>query len=119
MKALHRTKALAAYEGARLTLKNNLAYPSYMLLKEAARGVLSYMVEDSFEQDISEKTKLSRLLDFVNIETLSEEDVSNITKLIEAENAGLCKILSMDISELSDIKHSIKGLIAKYMKEPI
>lgn len=119
MKALHRTKTLAAYEGARLVLKNDMAYPAYMLLKEAARGVLSYMVEDSFEQDISEKTKLSRLLDFVNIETLTTEDVNNINKLITAENAGLDTILSMSVEELKEIKHTIKGLIAKYMKEPI
>lgn len=46
MKTMHRTKALAAYEGARLTLNNNMSYPTYMLLKEAVRGVLSYMAED-------------------------------------------------------------------------
>lgn len=119
MKVLHRTKALAAYEGARIVLKNDMAYPSYMLLKEAARGVLSYMAEDIMEQDISEKTKLSRLLDFVNTDNISKEDMDNIQKLIDAENKGLDRILSMDLNELYTIKRTIKGLIAEYLKEPI
>lgn len=43
MKSLHRTKALTAYEAARMALKNDMAYPAYMMLKEAARGTLAYI----------------------------------------------------------------------------
>lgn len=119
MKSLHRTKALAAYEGARLVLKNNMAYPAYMLLKEAARGVLSYMAEDTFDKDISDKTKLARLLEFLDTETIKKEDIDNIQKLIDAENSGLQSILAINLDELYSIKKTIKGLIGNYMKEHV
>lgn len=119
MKSLHRAKALAAYEGARLVLKQEMSYPAYMLLKEAARGLLSYIVEDSFDKEISEKTKLSRLLEFVDVETFKAEDIENIKELIKAENLGLEEILSMDLDKLKSIKKTIKGLIADYLREPV
>lgn len=119
MRSLHRTKALAAYGGARLTLKNDQAYPSYMLLKEAARGVLSYILEDSFDKDISEKTKLSRLIELLDSEAIGTEDMENLNKLVEAEQGGLEHILTMDIDELYTIKKTVKRLIAKYLREPV
>ena len=119
MKSLHRTKSLAAYAGARITLKEGLPYPSYMLLKEAARGVLSYIAEDVMEHDISEKTKLSRLLELIDIENFDEKVIKDIEKLVEAENRGLNAILTMEVDELIQIKRSIKSLIADHLKEPI
>lgn len=119
MKSLHRTKSLAAYAGARITLKEGLPYPSYMLLKEAARGVLSYIAEDVLEQDISEKTKLSRLLELIDVENFDEKIIKDIEKLVEAENRGLDAILTMDVNELMEVKRSVKTLIADHLKEPI
>lgn len=118
MKALHRTKALAAYEGARMAMQNDMSYPAYMLLKEAARGVLSYMSEDSMEIDISEKTKLSRLLEFTRGE-ISTEDTEAIQNLIDAESQGLERILSIPMEDLREVKKVIKMLIGEYLKEPV
>ena len=119
MKLLHRSKALAAYEGARLAIKNNMSYPAYMMLKEAARGVLSYMVEDAFDKDISEKTKLQRLLEFLDVDAIKPETVEAINILIEAEDGGLTSILSLDKDDLNKVKREIKQLIIKYLKEPV
>lgn len=119
MKALHRTKTLAAYEGARIVLKSEMNYPAYMLLKEAARGLLSYIVEDQMDQDISDKTKLSRLIELIDVEKMDKADLNAFNTLIEAENNGLAAIISMDTSELKLVKHTIKKLIAEYMREPI
>lgn len=119
MKTMHRTKALAAYEGARLTLNNNMSYPTYMLLKEAVRGVLSYMAEDFLNIDIDEKTKLTRLVDLVNSEDINSDDNESIQALIDAEKRGLEHLLSMGIDTLRKIKKSAKHLIATYLKEPV
>ena len=62
MKSLHRTKALESYRGARITLKEGLVYPSYMLLKEATRSTLAYINEDLYDKEYSEKTKMRTLL---------------------------------------------------------
>ena len=119
MKYLHRVKTLSAYEGARVCLKNELTYPSYMMLKEAARGVLSYVAEDVLDRDISDKTKLDRLVEFMEEGLVSSEDMVNIQKLISAENEGLQGILSIELDDLMKIKKSIKKLIVTYIKEPV
>lgn len=119
MKYMHRTKTLAAYDGARICLKNNMGYPAYMLLKEAARGVLSYIVEDKFDKDISEKMKLKSLMSFIDSDMVDQEDIDKFNSLIELEEAGLEAILGASVEELIDVKRSIKHVIAEYMKEPI
>lgn len=119
MKSLHRAKAISAYNGARITLKENMSYPAYMLLKEAARGIMSYMVEDSLDKEISDKTKLTRLLEMMNVDLMTDEQVESVKVLIDAEESGLSGVLSMDIDELNDIRKSIKKLIIEYFKEPI
>lgn len=119
MRSLHRAKALAAYDGARLTLKNDMSYPAYMLLKEAARGVLSYVAEDVLDTEISDKTKLERLLEFLNDDLINSEDRKNIEKLIVAEKSGLTGILTISTDELVSIKKTVKHLIATYLKEPV
>ena len=119
MKSLHRTKTIAAYEGARMAIKAGMPYPSYMLLKEAARGVMSYIVEDSLDKEISEKTKLVRLLDLVKPGAMTDEQIDCVQTLVNAEKAGLVGILSMDMTELTQVKRAIKKLIVDYFKEPI
>lgn len=119
MKSLHRTKALAAYDGARLAVKNDLAYPSYMMLKEAARGVLSYIAEDELEQDISEKTKLTRLLELIDTEGLNPDDLAGVNKLIELEQGGLVEILSVPMDELRKVKKAVKHFIVLAFGEPV
>lgn len=119
MKMLHRTKALAAYDGARITLKSEMPYPSYMMLKEAARGILAYLAEDSLDKEISDKTKLARLLEIIDTEMLTEDQIEAVNMLIEAEGRGLVGILSISIDDLKKIKKSIKKLIITYFKEPV
>lgn len=119
MKSMHRTKTIAAYNGARLAIKNNMAYPAYILLKEAARGVLAYIIEDSMDKDISEKMKLKSLLGFIDSNMIESKDIENINKLISIENSGIEGILSVDTSTLSEIKRSIKHMISEYMHEPV
>lgn len=119
MKSLHRTKALAAYDGARLTLNNNMAYPTYMLLKESARGILSYIAEEKFGYTISDKTKLSRLIEFLDEETINIIDLKNIQKLIDVESNGLQAIISINTDDLEDIKRTLKGLIIYWFREPV
>lgn len=119
MKSLHRVKTLAAYDGARLLIKNEMCYPAYMMLKESARGVLSYIVEDWFDKEISEKMKLTRLVEFVTPDMVGESNLDGIKSLIDLENGGIEAILSVDIQTLLKVKASVKNLIADYMKEPI
>ena len=116
MKVLHRAKALAAYDGANLALKQGLTYPSYMLLKESVRGTLSYIIEDSEEREIADKTKLCKLIDWVDDNLVSSKDKQKLMELVEAESGGLEKITSMDIEELKEIKTVTKKLIGTNLR---
>lgn len=118
MKSMHRIKALTSYDGARLTLKADMAYPSYMLLKEAARGILAYIAENDFESDISEKMKLRRLLDLVDHLILPDE-IKAVEKLIEIESKDFKDILSVDINELRNVKKQLKVMIWAYLGERV
>lgn len=119
MKSLHRIKAIAAYNGAREVLKKEMAYPAYMMLKESARGILSYIVEDSYDKEISDKTKLSRLLDLINEELLTTEQIESIRYLVGVEKQGLEGILTIPTTDLIKIKRALKELIINYLKEPV
>lgn len=118
MKSMHRIKALASYEGARITLKEGMAYPSYMLLKEAARGVLAYIAENGMESNISEKMKLRRVLDLVD-HLIEPDEVEAVNKLIEIEHRDFKDILAVDIEELRGIKKAIKKMIGTHLNERV
>lgn len=119
MKSLHRIKTIAAYTAARDAIKNNNSYAAYMMLKEATRGILAYIVEDSQDRDISEKMKLHKLINNIPYGTVDEADLENISKLVDIEKQGFEAILSVPNSILVDIKRSVKKLIAVYLKEPV
>lgn len=119
MKSLHRTKALTAYEAARMALKNDMAYPAYMMLKEAARGTLAYIVEDSQNREISEKTKLQKLLDWANEVDLHPNGYENISYLIQAESKGLSEILTLPLDELNKVKKTIKLMIGEHLRQNV
>ena len=119
MKHLHRAKCLSAYEGARVVLKQGMVYPAYMLLKEAARGVLSYMAEDFLDKGISEKSKLSNLVDILGDTMLSEKQKEGIQILIDAEKSGLEGILVLDVKAMTTVKRAVKSLIIEVFKEPV
>ena len=116
MKSLHRTKALTAYEAARMALKNDMAYPAYMMLKEAARGTLAYIVEDSQNREISEKTKLQKLLDWANEVDLPPNGYENLSYLIQAE---LSEILTLPLDELNKVKKTIKLMIGEHLRQNV
>lgn len=119
MKAIHRAKTLAAYEGARVVMATDNVYASYMLLKEAARGVLAYIVDDRYDYKCTTKTKLHKLLGMVTEDLVPIEDQENIHIFVEMEDAGLETIMAMDMEVLKKIKKSIKHLIGEYMREPV
>ena len=119
MKHLHRAKCLSAYEGARIVLKQGMVYPAYMLLKEAARGVLSYMAEDFLDKEISEKSKLTNLIDILGDTMLNEKQKDGIKILIDAEKSGLDGILVLDVNDMYVVKRAVKSLIIEVFKEPV
>lgn len=119
MKSLHRTKALAAYDGARITLKNGMVYPAYLMLKEAARGALAYIAEDAFSCDFSEKVKLHKLLNMMTEDLVSLEDQENIRVLTDIESGGLAGILALQVADLEPIKKTVKKLISTYLAEHV
>lgn len=119
MKSLHRIKAVSAYNGARTAINAGENYPAYILLKEAARGVLSYICEDAFSKDICEKTKLTHLLEWTTPAFISEDDRATLEILVDAEKKGLEGILCIPTDDLSKIKKVLKGIIIEYLKEPV
>lgn len=119
MKVIHRAKALSAYEGARVVMATDNVYATYMLLKEAVRGILAYIVDDKYDYKCTHKTKLHKLLEMTTDDMVPPEDKANIQLLIDKENDGLESILAMDMAELKEVKRTAKKLIADYMKEPV
>lgn len=117
MKSLHKIKAVDAYNGAKEVLDKEIVYPSYILLKESLRGTLAYMVEDSMDTDISDKTKLSKLLNLMSDNLISNEDVEKLDVLLEAERNGLGAIISMDICRLKEVRTVIKKMISTNLGE--
>lgn len=115
MKSLHRTKALAAYEGAREVLKEEMVYPGYILLKESVRGTLAYIIEDTENFDISEKTKLHKLIYLVRETLVSEEEKEKLSVLVNAEREGLGAIVAMDLDKLLEVKTILKKLIGTHL----
>lgn len=116
MKSLHRSKAIEAYEGARLVLKKGLVYPGYVLLKEATRSVLAYINEDVQGKEYSEKTKMRTLLEEVPAELEKLTDLSVFDIFVEMDTAGLGAILTLDIVELEKIRKVLKKTMGIYMQ---
>ena len=119
MKSLHRIKAISAYNGGRVAINAEENYPAYILLKESARGILSYITEDAFATEICEKTKLANLLEWTTPTFISNEDRAVIQLLVDAEKGGLQYILAIPLDDLKVIKKTLKKLIGTYLKEPV
>ena len=110
---LHRSKAIASYQAARLLLHSEgLALPAYMLLKESLRATLAYICEDSYDKVYEEKSRLKNLLDSVPSGILEEGQEDVFRKLLELQDAGLSTIMVADYTDLKDIKRNLKRLIA-------
>lgn len=119
MKVEHRAKALEAYNGARVVLKEGLVYPSYVLLKEASRAMLAYIAEDKMDKDFSEKTKLKNLMELMTEDLVPSNHMEKLQVILDAEQSGLSTILQIDLNELKDIKSSLKQLIGMYLSEHV
>lgn len=119
MKIEHRAKALEAYEGARIVLKNELVYPSYVLLKESTRAMLAYIAEDRMDKDLSEKTKLKGLMELMTPALVPENYMEKLQVILDAEQKGLSEILQIDINNLLEVKSVLKQLIGMYLSEHV
>lgn len=119
MKNLHRSKALEAYEAARVLLNEKLVYPSYVMLKEATRSTLAYINEDANDKEYSEKTKLRTLLEDTPSTLLPNIDISIFNLFIEMEKDGLSSILSLPIDKLLEIKKVLKKTMGVCMDADI
>lgn len=119
MKIEHRAKALEAYNGARVVLKEGLVYPSYVLLKEASRAMLAYIAEDKMDKDFSEKTKLKNLMELMTEDLVPINHMEKLQVILDAEQSGLSTILQIDIEELKEVKSSLKQIIGMYLSEHV
>ena len=119
MKSLHRTKALESYRGARITLKEGLVYPSYMLLKEATRSTLAYINEDLYDKEYSEKTKMRTLLNETPAVLVQSVDMSVFEIFVDMDTKGLDGILALDIEKLNSIRKDLKTIMGLYLDADI
>ncbi len=115
MKNLHRGKAIEAYNGARVVLKEGNVYSSYMLLKEATRSTLAYINEDIQDKKYSDKTKLATLIADMPKTVVEKLDVSVFDIFVKMDKEGLGAIMSLEIEELMKVKKVLKKLMGTYL----
>ena len=119
MKYLHRMKALESYRAARILLKEDLVYPSYVMLKEATRSTLAYINEDLQGKDYSEKTKMRTLLEDAPAVLLQNVDMDIFNIFIEMDKKGLDGIMAIEIDELKKIRRTLKKIMGVYLDADI
>lgn len=119
MKYLHRMKALESYRAARILLKEDLVYPSYVMLKEATRSTLAYINEDVQGKDYSEKTKMRTLLEDAPAVLIQNVDMDIFNIFIEMDKKGLDGIMAIEIDELKKIRRTLKKIMGVYLDADI
>ncbi len=119
MKYLHRMKALESYRAARILLKEDLVYPSYVMLKEATRSTLAYINEDLQGKDYSEKTKMRTLLEDAPAVLIQNVDMDIFNIFIEMDKKGLDGIMAIEIDELKKIRRTLKKIMGVYLDADI
>lgn len=119
MKYLHRMKALESYRAARILLKEDLVYPSYVMLKEATRSTLAYINEDVQGKDYSEKTKMRTLLEDAPAVLIQNVDMNIFNIFIEMDKKGLDGIMAIEIDELKKIRRTLKKIMGVYLEADI
>lgn len=119
MKYLHRMKALESYRAARILLKEDLVYPSYVMLKEATRSTLAYINEDLQGKDYSEKTKMRTLLEDAPAVLIQNVDMNIFNIFIEMDKKGLDGIMAIEIDELKKIRRTLKKIMGVYLDADI
>lgn len=119
MKSLHRVKALESYRAARTLLKEDLVYPSYVMLKEATRSTLAYINEDIQGKEYSEKTKMRTLLDDAPAVLIQNVDMDMFNIFVDMDKAGLGAIFALDIGELKKIRRILKKIMGIYLDADI
>ena len=119
MKYLHRMKALESYRAARILLKEDLVYPSYVMLKEATRSTLAYINEDLQGKDYSEKTKMRTLLEDAPTVLIQNVDMDIFNIFIEMDKKGLDGIMAIEIDELKKIRRTLKKIMGVYLDADI
>ena len=119
MKYLHRMKALESYRAARILLKEDQVYPSYVMLKEATRSTLAYINEDLQGKDYSEKTKMRTLLEDAPAVLIQNVDMDIFNIFIEMDKKGLDGIMAIEIDELKKIRRTLKKIMGVYLDADI
>ena len=119
MKYLHRMKALESYRAARILLKEDLVYPSYVMLKEDTRSTLAYINEDLQGKDYSEKTKMRTLLEDAPAVLIQNVDMDIFNIFIEMDKKGLDGIMAIEIDELKKIRRTLKKIMGVYLDADI
>ena len=114
-KTLHRIKAIEAYKGGRLVLKDELVYSSYMLFKEATRSTLAYINEDIQGKEYSAKTKMRTLLTDLPPKVVEGFDMEIFNIFVDMDSEGLGSILSIEVETLKEIKRVLKKLMGLYL----
>lgn len=108
---LHRSKALASYQAARVLLhQEGMEYPAYVMLKEGVRATLAYVCESAYDKVYEEKSRLKNLLEAVPEGVLEPEWKEGFEYLLTLEQKGLSAIMSEDIAKLKEIKRYLKRL---------
>lgn len=114
-KSLHKLKAIESFKTATFALEEGYMYPAYTMLKESARGALSYINEDLQDRTYDTKTNLKSLLEASPRELIVKYDIDKLNVFNEKDAEGLLSINSMDIEELKEIRKLIKDLITTYI----
>jgi hypothetical protein len=112
-------KALESYRAARILLKEDLVYPSYVMLKEATRSTLAYINEDLQGKDYSEKTKMRTLLEDAPAVLIQNVDMDIFNIFIEMDKKGLDGIMAIEIDELKKIRRTLKKIMGVYLDADI
>ncbi len=114
-KSLHKLKAVESFRTASYAIKEGYMYPGYTMLKEAARGALSYINEDLQNKTYDTKTNMKTLLQATPKELLMKYDIKKLEIFNEKDKEGLLSINSMDIKELEEVRKLVKDLITTYI----
>jgi hypothetical protein len=112
-------KALESYRAARILLKEDLVYPSYVMLKEATRSTLAYINEDLQGKDYSEKTKMRTLLEDAPAVLIQNVDMDIFNIFIEMDKKGLDGIMAIEIDDLKKIRRTLKKIMGVYLDADI
>lgn len=117
MQSIRRTTAIVTYDAARLLLKEGNTYGGFLMLKEAVRASLAYILEDITQQEYSDRTRLSTLFERLPENLTEGVTLDDFRKVKEIEKKGIEGILNMGIEEMESIRKALKQINGVYLGE--